>query len=455
MLLCTLVLCTWALLASSSAAQSPPWAEPRALSVVDVAGQVPDSALAGHIVCYGNPGGMLTYQNAWWEGGKLRIRLRAYPRYVWENNQVGWATVVALLGHKPVLDRMSSSAPATSVRLYSGNSDITSQVVYFFYTHPEVTLPSNPAGDPRYSAAQTGVPVSQPIPADGIAVPANWGGHMVLYGIYADLTVVYTVSAISRPVVQYIGEESFAYPSYIGPGFMGWFEPLMQQMRRKYADRHPRIMLQVPPEANYVLFAYEPMPYDNETGYWTRDEQLYARNYRQGVAGTVRMAPDAGMLSQDLNHGGPFPLDVWWQDADQSAGPYLSVFTSSQRPIDRLTPPEFVVLPGTPYDPCFKEGGCSNAVLQDIYERRATIRIVYLKVQPLMVGMQAIPLRIADTNWTPGSQAGLARRATTALTQRLLLPLVFTYRPTPLLPAERPLGFFDPNSGRMVGYLAE
>lgn len=455
LLLGMLALNVWGLGASPVAAQNLPWAEPRALSVVDIAGQVPDSALAGHIVCYGNPGGMLTYQNAWWEGNKLRIRLRVHPRYVWENDQVGWATAVALLGHKPVLDRMSSSAPAASVRLYRDNADVTSQVVYFFYTDPNVILPSNPTGDPRYSAAQTGVPVSQPIPSDGIPVPANWGGHMVLYGIYENLTAVYTVPDMSRPTVRYIGEESFDYPSYIGPGFVGWFEPLMRQMRSRYADRHPRVMLQVPPEANYVLFVYDPMPYDNETGYWARDEQLYERNYRQGVAGTARMAPDAGMLSQDLNHGGPFPLDVWWQDADQSAGPYLSVFTSSQRPIDRLTPPEFVVLPGTPYNPCFKNGGCSNAVLQDIYDRRATIRVVYLKVEPLTSGMQPIPLRIADTNWIPGSQAILNYRWDATMTRRLSLPLIFTSQPMPVLPTERPLGFFDPISGRMVGYLAE
>jgi hypothetical protein len=444
-------------------AATPPWVEPRALSIVDMAGQVPDAALAGHVINHANPGGLAYFESSSWAGDKLRIQVRAFPRFRWNPPEGGWVTDGPLLGHRPVLDHMSASAPAASLRVYADGVDITHQVVYYGYMRPPLALPVTGSGDPRYDTGNVIAEPPRPIPTDGIPIPANWGGSFSIRAVHPVLTLVWTLSPTVRPTVRYVGEEHFAYPSYIGLGYAGWFEPLMQQMRARYGDRHPRFMLRVPPEANYVLFVYEPQPYDLDTGYWARDHALYAQNKGQPIAGTVRLSPGEGLLSQDLTHGGAFPLDVWWQDADQSAGPYLSVFTPSTRPIDRMTPPEFVVLPGTAYHACFKEGGCPASVLQDIYDRRATIKVVYLRVDPIYTGVQAIPLRMVDTNWHPGLAArrdawGAQTLSPPALRWpvRALLPLVLTPRADrPPLPAERPLGFFDLVSGRMVGYLGE
>lgn len=203
------------------------------------------------------------------------------------------------------------------------------------------------------------------------------------------------------------------------------------------------------------MFIYEPMPFDLDTGYWARDSDLMGKNIGQPVGGTVRFAAGGGMLSQDLQHAGPFPLKAWWQDADQSAGPYLSLWTT---PVERITPPEFVVLAGAPYDPCFVNGGCRSSTLEQIYNARATLRVVYLSVQPSLSGdWVAVPLRVADSNWHPG--LGVATRGARAPlidpTHRLFLPLVqWLVREIPV-PAERPVGFFDPVSGRMVGYWAQ
>ena len=440
--------------AQSVYADTLPWAEPRALNVVDLAGQVPDEVLAGHIVCDGDPGGLILYESSSWAGPKLRIRVSIYPRYDWTGHS-GWVTNVPLLGHAPAFDRPSSSAPRSWLRLYHGSVDVTREVVFFGNNRPDLALPINASGEPRYSMGSEFTAVPATLPADGIEIPANWGGFAQIYREYDHLTGVFTIVPSHRPIVTYMGEELLSYPSYIGPGFVGWFEPLMQQMRSKYSDRHPRLALTQPAGANYVLFDYQPMPYNVGAGYWAHDSAKYERNRNQPVAGSVRFAAAGGMLSQDLNHAGPFPLDVWWQDADQSAGPYLSVFTT---PIHEITPPEFVVLPGTAYNPCFTNGGCSDAVLRDVDERRATLRVVYLSVQPVLSGLRAIPLRVADTNWTPsmGSHRWNAGAGLSAQIRRVFLPIVLKdASDAPAIPSERPVGFFDPESGRMVGYWSE
>ncbi|MBN1400098.1 MAG: hypothetical protein JXA74_04630 [Anaerolineae bacterium] len=443
---------------AQSPAAMPPWAEPRALHISDLAGQVPDDVLEGHIVCYGGSGGLSTYLDHTWEGAKLRLRVRLYPRYD-PLEGGGWHTTIATLGHGPAYDHMSSSSPASWVRIYQGGADVTDAALAMNYTDPELRLPVDPRDNPRYATADHEEDIPRPIPADGIYLPANWGGYVMLDGRREDLTAMFTFVPSMRPSVTYLGQESVSYPSYIGTGNVGWFASLMDQMRSRYPERHPRMALNPPPNANYVLFVYEPMPYDVYAGMWKEDRALFEANRTQPIGGTVRLAYSGGMLSQDLTHGGPFPFRVWWQDADQSAGPYLSVFTTS---ITQITPPEFVVLPGTPYSACFVDGGCSSGVLDDVYNRRAMLTVVYLQVEPILQqGLIALPLRVADTNWHPGLSATPERAPAHALApgrSRVLLPLIWRQERPPIpieIPAERPVGFFEPGSGRMLGYWAE
>lgn len=446
------VLSVSGLVLGSVSADTPPWAEPRALNVVDLAGQVADEILRDHIICYGGPGGLNTYVSSSLDGNKLRIRVRMHPRYFWIDDRHGWGTAVASLGHTPVLDRMSSSTPESWVRIYQGKADVTDQVVYYTFAEPDLALPTDPVGDPRYSAEYHPIAVQHPSPADGIHLPANWGGYLAFHAKYDSLTAVFTVHLGNRPKVTYLGHQDLTYPSYIGPGYVGWFGPLMDQMRSKYRDRHPRLAISKPDGANYILFVYDPMPFDLDAGFWAKDADLFAQNRDQPVAGTVRLAGEGGMLSQDLNHAGAFPLGVWWQDADQSAGPYLSVFTTD---VQQITPPEFVVLPGASYDSCFVSGGCGKATLADIFNARATLTVVYLKVEPVLAGVRAIPLRVADTNWTSAASVRPQAQPMAPFRYRAFLPVVESGEPVLVIPPERPIGFFDPVSGRMVGYLAD
>ena len=222
-------------------AEIPPWVEPRALNVVDLAGQVPDALIAGHIISYGGPGGLRIFESSEVAGDRLRIRVRLYPRYHWDAQRGGWSSVVGTLGQRPILDRMSSSTPESWVRIYQGTGpgsrDITGEVLYTDHADPDLVWPADAAGDPRYSFPGHLTPVAQPIPPDGVYMPANWGGYLVIPAEYHDLHAVFTVARGQRPAVAYLGEESFSYPSYIGPGYVGWFGKLMDQMRDRYDDR--------------------------------------------------------------------------------------------------------------------------------------------------------------------------------------------------------------------------
>ena len=421
------------LTASPSLAQTPSWVEPRALSIVDIAGQVPDYVLQDNILNYSGSGGITQFVSSSYTQGCLRLTVRIYPRRVWAGDH--WRTKVPLLGQFPMYDHMSSSAPEMWLRLYHGSSEITNAIRWANYLAPDLTLPQAGAAEyTRYSALQRTV-FSFPKGPDGILLPANWGGTLTLYGDYAELRATFTIYLTHRPRVFYLGTQQATFQSYIGPGNVGRFQPLMNQLRQHYPDRHPRIMLNIPTGANYIMFTYPPMPFDVYTG----------DNLFRPIAGTVRLAPDPGMLSQDLVHGGAFPLQVAWQDADQSAGPYLSLLP----PVDRLTPPEYVVPSGIAYNPCFEQGNCPKSVLEEIYNSTMPLYIIYLRVETNATGLLPIPLRMADDTWHPSlNRMGYLLPANLA-TERIFLPLVISF-PTG---KPHPLGLFDPTSKRMVGYL--
>ena len=421
-------------------AQDPPWVEPRALNIADIAAQVPDETLYENIIAYSGQG-LVQFLSSQQQGDTLRITVRLHTRRSRDGAQL-W-THFNTLGMQPIFDHMGSVSPQTWLRLYDGRRELTSEIYSLRYLEPELVMPGKGAADPqRYPdlwhlvLAQT---LEMPLEAEGLRVPANWGGYLSLQGDYPTLTAVFTAHLAKRLDVTCLGSESFVFQSYVGPGYVGAFQPLMDQLRARYPLRHPRFGLSIPATANYVLFTYPPMPFDvyDPSG----------ENLMRPSAGTVRLAPDEGMLSQDLTHGGAFPLEVAWQDADQSAGPYLSLLPR----IDRITPPEYVVPAGIGYDPCFQEGNCNEATLGAIHEATMEIKVIYLHVEPRLEGLKAIPLRVADETWDPSvgaSARSLAARPIVAQRARAYIPWVLCFR----APTARPLGFFDRGDGRMVGY---
>ena len=363
-------------------ADEPSWVEPRALNIVDIAGQVPDWVLADNIVAFSHIGGLAQFIWSEREGDLLRIGVRLHSRTY--PSEDPWTTAFTLLGHRAILDHMGSSVPEMWVRLYDGDTELTSHINWGLYIDPALSLPL--AGSSQMVRYPEYLTTSMVVESNGLKVPANYGGEYGLPGDYAELSAVFTlVQPTNSPQVTYLGSQEATYRSYIGhPEGVGAFAPLMEQLRDKFGDRHDRITLNMPAGANYVMFAYPPMPF---SVYQTE------HNLERSDGGTVRLSPGQAMLSQDLTHGGAFPLSVAWQDADQVLyDPYLSLLYS----IDRITPPEHLVLEGTPYNSCFLRGDCGGSVLDAIHDATATIRIIYLRVEPTYSGLQALSLKMAD-----------------------------------------------------------
>ncbi len=440
------LLLAWALcmLAAPVEAAAPAWAEPRALNIVDVAGQVPDALLRDAIVV-GNRG-MAQLVSSQRVGDRLRITLRISTRRSWGGEQ--WITEATLLGQAPAYDHPGSAAPQSWLRLYRDSGltqECTGDIRWVYYLDPTLCLPEDGADAwERYPTLKRTLYVSSgalPVEAEGMRLPANMGGSVNLFGDYPWLWAVFTVQATGAPAVAYLGEQAFTFQSYIGPGGVGVFQPLMAQMLARFGRRHPRFALHPPTGANYVLFIYPPAPFN----VYSYD----GNNLQRPTSGTVRLAPDDGMLSQDFDHAGAYPLGVAWQDADQSAGPYLSLLP----PVDRVTPPEYVVPAGAAFNPCYSTGDCPPAVLDSLYAATMTLRVLYLRVEAPYGQLQLVPLRVADANWSPSLAAQPAAAPGTAGVAAgpytLRLPLVRNVR----MPNEQPVGLYDGATGRMVGYL--
>ncbi|MHB0858232.1 MAG: hypothetical protein ACYC5M_11760 [Anaerolineae bacterium] len=447
-----LVLCTVSVPPSVQAAD-PPWIEPRALNIADIAGQdaALDAALAergGAIVSF-NSGAIARFRGATVSGGKLRITVNLYPR-VYSSGGYYWA-YVPLLGQEAVYDHMGSASPESWLRVYNGATEITNSRESATYYQPVLALPSAGAGTdyryPRVTLNQAAL-VTQ---ADGILLPTNLGGTVSFRFASQPptaLTGVYTIVLGARPRVRMLSKQDATFQSYVGAGNVGALNPVMNQLRALVGERHSRIALNRPAGANYILFNYPPIPFDVYTG----------GNLLRPSSGTVRLTPDFQNLCADMTYAGAFPLDAGWQDADQSnvppyVGYYLSLITHTLGPLSHLTPPEYVVAADTPYDGCLVRGDCPTQWLWDnILNKTMSMSILYLTVDDPPAGLVVLPLRMADDGWTPSigeaAPAGLSAPVLSQ-THRVFLPLIVR----PYGYGVRPAGLFDRATGRMLYYV--
>ena len=431
-------------------AGTPSWVEPRALNIVDIAGQVPDSVLDGNILVSGS-GGIMQFVSSRQEDDDLIIRARVYPRRVWDPSGQ-WVTTMPLLGQRPIFDHPGSVAPESWLRLWHGGREISHLLTgaWLSYSAPCLCGPEVNSGAAERYPSRARFLSGLAVEAKGLPIPANLGGECNFFGDYYPLEAEFRVGPQISPRVTYLSEQHDSFQSYVGVGNVGVFQGLMDQMVDRYGWRHPRLALWAPAEANYVMFTYPPMGYD------PNDATL--NNLGRPVAGTVRLALDNGMLSQDLVAGGAFPLRAVWQDADQVL---YSSHLSLMPPVDRFTPPEYVLPASIAYDPCFVNGDCGSGTLQAIYDATMTMRTIYLKVEPPSEGVRFVPLGVADDSW---SGQGLLGCRLVGGGPRVLLPLIISHVPSstpsptpvptpPVYPADRPAGLFEPVTGRMLGYL--
>lgn len=360
---------------------TPNWLEPNALNITNIVGQVPDQIMSSAIVHWST--GLVQYESSRVEKNVVTIRVTFEGRVQPLGNGIT-VTSIGCLGQPPGLDGLSSLAPPTVLRMWEGSTEVTGLTLRVDRAEGGIRQPI--AGGWEKYPSQREAPNLQ---ADGLHVPANRFCAIILDGARPHLTGEFTLARPASPTVRVVGTQQASFQAYIGPGDVGRFTPLRDQLRARFGLRSGAIPLQIPDGANYVMVLYEPSPVD--------PYDPSPANAERPTGGTVRLAKlnTVSDLSGDLFHSGPFPLRVAWQDVDQRPTAYLPTIA----PLDTLTPPEILILPGQPYDPCYVAGNCSPAVLDRLYNASASITLLYLQVAPPSDAAR-VPARLVGPSWT-------------------------------------------------------
>ncbi len=431
----------------------PDWLEPRGLSPIELVGQVPDEYLQGTILSWSDWAGLVVYQSGKRNGDTVVITTTIYPRFMVvagvPNEQM---TMFGCLGQPPRFDHLATAVPTSTLRVFDGTgAEVTQQIWWLDITRMGTGQPIANSSQPfRYPEEHYGYgqPLPLPLGPDGLTIPPNSGCWIKLPGAnYYPLTGVFTLHSPRAVQASILGTQQAAFQSYIGVGWLGIFQPLMDQLRAIYPDRHGRIPLTVPEGANFFLLRYPPMPGDAYTDSSGKPPYLNADRLSSG---TYRLSTTTDELSGDLHISAGFPLEVAWRDADQAPN---SKFLPQLRDLSELAPPEYVIPAGIPYNDCFTRGNCSAGILRQIYDAQMELEIVYLKVIHSTAG-QWVPLKMAGPAWQPSAATepraggGVPVRASDVPTGTyvIFLPLVTTAGEEP---TGCPCGWFD-DLGRML-----
>lgn len=412
------------------------WLEPRGVSVVDLAGALPEAALADMLVVY-RPGVALAfYASGERTGDTVRVRVRFNSK----NNDR-----FVCLGMPGLADSWPTVVPASTLRLFADGTDVTNQVSGVFDYFPAgLAQPITDSGGTwRYPET-----IQAPVTFDGagaIVLPANMGCWSSLAGNFGPLEGEFTFQLPQRLDVQFLGEETGSFRSYIGPGNAGQLEPLRRQMERRYADRHDDIAVNPPAGAEFVIAKYPATPVDPYIDPTTP------------AGGSYRIRRPDGKLSVDHLNSTALPLYGQWLDADFVQGQdFLPFFDQAQA----VSSPEYFVPAGVAYDPCMTGGGCPDSLLETIYDATMEMTIYYLAIDRTRNGFTQRPLAAVGTGWEPGTDpSGAAQAAAPAANPawfdfQVNLPLITAVETVEAdSPAGCPCGWFDAD-GRMVDFVA-
>lgn len=452
------------------------WLEPRGLSVVDLVGLVPEEHLRDTIVSWRVGTGILQYLSGERVGNTVTVNVRIGQRY-WTNGS-SWATLFGCLGKPAIADEWTVAMPPSTMRIFENGTDITSQVsAVLDYVPAGHVLPNSGGRDWWRYDFLWGQPVQ--FATDGsVQVPANMGCAYSVGGRRENLTARFVVETTNYITVEQLGSESFTFHSYAGAGNAGHFANLNGQIMRRYGTRHDKFDLHPPTGAEYALVKYPPTPVDPYMG----QPEI---NAFMPASGSYRINGPGNILSVDHVSSMAMPLYAQWQDADQSGGEYLSFFNSPTR----LASPEYFVPAGVAFDPCMINGGCSDALLEQVRNTEMTMTIYYYNISRTVEGLTKVPIKQVGPNWSAASAAGsmadpaaptaidqvsaavrAAKPANSGITSKeaavasakqldnpVYLPIVSTAPPPPaVLPdGDRtpcPCGWFDPY-GRMFDYV--
>lgn len=434
--------------AAKTAAPLVDWLEPRGLSVVDLVGLVPEDHLKNAILAYETGRGLLRYESGQRTGDTVVINTTVTPRYFVDNGVA--FSKFSCLGQPGVYDQWPTVAPASTLRVYDQNgAEITSNTVLYIPIASGQVQPNQGSSAYMRYTEQSAQPVQ--FAQDGSAIlPANQGCVVIIRGRYNNFRAQFTMTVPQQVSVTVLGSENFSFHSYIGEGNSGLLGSLNSQMHGRYGNRHEKFQLNPPAGSEYVLVNYPTIPIDPYAG---QD----AITYSLLGSGTYRIARSGNDLSVDHLNTMGLALYGQWQDVDQAGGEYLNFFSDGVR----ISAPEYFLPDGVAYDACMTNDGCSESLLDRIYNAAMTMSVHYYKVDRIVDGLTRVPLRQVGKDWRPGQSRAVVPagdiRAATKQEEMLFLPIVFTKAETINLPGDDttgcPCGWFTAE-GRMVDYIA-
>jgi hypothetical protein len=449
--------------AEQTAGGLPEWLEPRGLSIVELVGLVPDEYLRGTILAYNGASGIAVYEAGSRVGSTVVVSTTIYPRFFTPS----WApdnrmTRFTCLGQIPVLDIMGIVVPESTLRIYdSTGHERTGEIKDMFVSKMGTLQPLAGSGEfDRYPMDHYGrggqIPLQ--IGPDGLVIPPNSGCHIQLHGAhYYPLTGVFTFNFDPLIRASVLGTQQASFQSYIGPGDVGLFRPLMNQLEGRYDWRHGRIPLQVPVGANYLIVKYPPMPADP---YTDQADGIYDNLHRL-TSGCYRQVGEGDALTAGVQFSAALPVDVTWLVSDWAPGSKFLPLVERPRV---LAPLEYIVPAGVAYNDCFRHGNCPASILQQIYNAEMDLEIIYLSVSLVAAEGQWTSLRMAGPAWSPSvgggtdaawqaqvipdtvAETSVGFGETGTMAWKVFFPFVTKAVPTP---TNCPCGLFD-SLGRML-----
>ncbi len=370
------------------------WLEPQGLNILDLVGQVPESALAGMVIS-ATPGyGILRYRSGQRIGDIITITATAYPRFmvdgVWNGSLLG------CLGQPAKIDQLGSVSPASTVRLFHGTRDVTREASLYRYVPAGHAKPArNPVESERQNLYRYNkTPLLESVfTQDGqLILPANMGCEVsISFRDYRELTAVFTLFAPQVVRVSLLGSQDFTFHSYLGVGYAGHLTSLVNQLHAVgYPDRHEKLPMSVPSGANYFLLNLEPSLADPFTAFPGNPRA----NVDRPMTGSYRFVIGPGLSVDHVNSMG-LPLYGHWQDADQSTGQYLAYAKQATL----FAVPEYFLPSGIPYNPCMTDGGCPRDLLDKIYNTPMTMRAHYLRVERVNNSLRRYATQMVGPAW--------------------------------------------------------
>lgn len=426
--------------------EPPAWLEPRGLSVVDLVGLVPESQLQDSILVFTGGAGILQYQSGSRNGNQVIVRTRVTPRYV---NPLLPQTTLNCLGKRALFDEWPVPVPASLARIYAGGVDVTHQVIAVWYYQTGPFLPTRNASDGagRYKEFEVQGPAT--FAQDGaLHVPANMGCTIFLAGSYTDLEAQFEFQVANQLAVTSLGSETFSFGAYVGIGTAGVLDPLQEQMRDRFVERHDKFILNPPRDAEFVWVKFPPTPVSPYSGSDPANIQLPS-------SGTYRLANGPKDLSVDHTVSMGLPFRNQWLDADlkhenlPTDGQYLPLLAR----IDTLSSPEYFVPTGIAYDPCMTQGDCPVTLLDQIFAAQMEMTVYYFAIERTASPFDRVPLRQVGPEWEPGASAGTVEQGvkpvTAVIPSQVFVPLI-TAAPNDIS-AGCPCGWFT-TDGRMLDF---